>query len=538
MATRRRARRKSILGNLTDVERRLRYLEKRPAPSRLSNKVVGVDNIKPFAVATDAIQPQAIVTEKIASLAVETEQIDNQAVTNAKLAENAVQSLQIAPNAVGTSEIANGAVTTDKIEGGAVTNAKLASLSVAEGNLQQNSVSTDKIVNGDVTDIKIDTVSATKVTGQIVDSQIASGVDGSKITNNTISNDKLVNDTITGAKIATGAIGNQELGIDAVLETRIIDGAVTTNKIRASSVTETKMAANSVRGNLHIIAGTVLAAQLGTGSVTNEKIGALSITSGKIADLAVTNAKINNLAVTTGKIADLAVTGEKIGNAEVTFPKIASTAYGQLVNAGLLPQTPLSKTVISGSQPAAGLVRLNIAVGLGANEVAAGNHTHSGGGTVGAHTHPATINLGSIFVTSTGQQINQQTPISVTNHQHPYTRVIGVTVNQNTSTIRFKKEIEDYKVENINKLLNLKLKKFKYKRELKHLHPNREWMYGYMAEDLIENGVEEVIGYDSKGLPESVNYGLLSVFVLELVKKQQNEIDSLKEEIQRLKEKI
>jgi hypothetical protein len=61
-------------------------------------------------------------------------------------------------------------------------------------------------------------------------------------------------------------------------------------------------------------------------------------------------------------------------------------------------------------------------------------------------------------------------------------------------------------------------------------------MYGYMAEDLIENDFEEVIGYDKDGLPDTVNYGLISIFVLELVKKHQNEIDSLKEEIQRLKE--
>jgi hypothetical protein len=49
--------------------------------------------------------------------------------------------------------------------------------------------------------------------------------------------------------------------------------------------------------------------------------------------------------------------------------------------------------------------------------------------------------------------------------------------------------------------------------------------------------VEEIVGYDEKGEVDSINYGLLSVFVLELVKKQQSEIDLLSEEIKRLKEK-
>jgi hypothetical protein len=63
-------------------------------------------------------------------------------------------------------------------------------------------------------------------------------------------------------------------------------------------------------------------------------------------------------------------------------------------------------------------------------------------------------------------------------------------------------------------------------------------MHGYIAEEVLELGFEELLGYDEKGEPASLNYGLLSTLILELVKVQQTEIDSLKEEIQRLKEKI
>ena len=61
-------------------------------------------------------------------------------------------------------------------------------------------------------------------------------------------------------------------------------------------------------------------------------------------------------------------------------------------------------------------------------------------------------------------------------------------------------------------------------------------MYGYIAEEVLENGIEEIVGYDENREPASLNYGLLSTLVLELVKEQQKEIDSLKEELRQLEE--
>jgi hypothetical protein len=61
-------------------------------------------------------------------------------------------------------------------------------------------------------------------------------------------------------------------------------------------------------------------------------------------------------------------------------------------------------------------------------------------------------------------------------------------------------------------------------------------MYGYIAEEVLENGVEEIVGYDENKDPASLNYGLLSTLVLELVKEQQKEIDLLKEELRQLEE--
>jgi hypothetical protein len=61
-------------------------------------------------------------------------------------------------------------------------------------------------------------------------------------------------------------------------------------------------------------------------------------------------------------------------------------------------------------------------------------------------------------------------------------------------------------------------------------------MYGYIAEEVLETGIEEIVGYDENKEPASLNYGLLSTLVLELVKEQQKEIDFLKEELRLLEE--
>jgi len=62
-------------------------------------------------------------------------------------------------------------------------------------------------------------------------------------------------------------------------------------------------------------------------------------------------------------------------------------------------------------------------------------------------------------------------------------------------------------------------------------------MYGYIAEEVLATGIEEIVGYDENKEPNSLNYGLLSTLVLELVKVQQNEIDLIKERIKRQRKK-
>jgi hypothetical protein len=179
----------------------------------------------------------------------------------------------------------------------------------------------------------------------------------------------------------------------------------------------------------------------------------------------------------------------------------------------------------------------NLTLGSGSTQAAAGNHVHGSGGysSVGSagvpsHTHPI-----SFSTTATGGVHAGHSIPNNGGHSHS---VSASGTSGTPSTIKLKKEVTDYSIVDVKNLLNLNLKRYKYKNQARHLQEGREWMYGYIAEEVEELGIQEIVGYDENKEPNAINYGLLSTLVLELVKVQQTEIDSLKEEIQRLKEKI
>jgi hypothetical protein len=375
MATRRRARRVSLKGSILDIQRRLRYVESKPNPFKISDK----------AITRDALQ------------------------------FNAVSSDQIAPNAVGTEEIASDSITNDELANGSVSNSNLQNGSVGTSNIQDGAVTTPKIADSAVTTQKINNLAVT--TSKIGDGQVTTA--------------KIGNDQITSDKVATGQIGGR-----------------------------------GGTGKIHIRAGSI-----NTGDIADSAIGPA-----KLASNAVTTVKISDGNVTAAKLASNAVTTVKISDGNVTFAKIASGA-----------------------------------IGTGSSQVSRGNHGHTG-----------SLGFSNQLTGSAGGAT----------HRHGYTSATSVSI---TSTKKLKKDIQDYTFD-INKILKVQLKKFKYLNQAKNKRLNREWEYGYIAEEIQELGLEEILGYDSNGEPDSINYPILSVFAIELLKQQQKQINFLSKEIEKLKE--
>ena len=490
MATRRRVRRKSISGNLTDIQKRIRYLETRPAAGQLASKAVATRNLALRAVEEDTVADNAIVRRAIAASAVGTAEIEQDSITNALIATNAVNADSIAAGAVGTPEIAIDAVTNDKIATDAVNTDSIAPSAVTNTELA-----------GGITDDKISGMSASKLIGLVQDGQI-SGLSASKVSG-TLTTANIPN--LDANKITSGIFDLAR--IPSITADRVPE-------LDASKITTGVFATARIPD---LNASKITTGTLATARIPN--LDADKFTSG-IVDLA----RLPQLP--SSKIGTGAISNTKIAADTITSDKIASSAFATIVSSGLTASSPLSK---SGS-----LVSVN--VGSGATQVAGGNHVHGQGGYsnagstgVGSHTHPLSVSGTASGGTHGGHGTG--------NGSHDHSITLAGNTQSNSSTLKLKKEISDYGIDP-KKLLNLQLKRYKYKNQVRYLQDdlNREWMYGYIAEEVLENGVEEIVGYDENKEPASLHYGLLSTLVLELVKEQQKEIDLLKEELRQLEE--
>ena len=504
MATRRRVRRKSISGNITDVQKRIRYLETRPSATRLASKAVATRNLALRAVEEDIVADNAIVRRAIAASAVGTAEIEQDSITNDLIATNAVNADSIAPGAVGTGEIAIDAVTNDKIATDAVNSDSIAPGAVGNTELA-----------GNITDDKIAGMSASKLIGQVQDSQINS-LSASKVTG-TLATSNIPN--LDASKITSGIFDLAR--IPAITADRVPE--LDASKVTTGAFDITRIPSLSAA---KIDSGVFNAARI-------PNLDASKFNSG-IVDLA----RLPQLP--SEKIASDAITSSKIRDGAVTAPKIPIASFVSRLSDTVRATDPISVFTTGAPSPVGGatIFQVRVSVGSGSTQVAAGNHVHGQGGYsnagstgVGSHTHPFSVSGNTSGGTHPGHGAGA-------NGAHDHSIGISGTTQSNTSTLKLKKEISDYQIDNVKNLLNLQLKRYKYKNQVRYLQDNlnREWMYGYIAEEVLENGIEEIVGYDENKEPTSLNYGLLSTLVLELVKEQQKEIDLLKEELRQLEE--
>ena len=102
----------------------------------------------------------------------------------------------------------------------------------------------------------------------------------SDLSNQIITNAKLVDDAVTAAKIATAAITTTKIADDAITTPKLVANAITADKITAGAIIADKIATNAITAT-KILAGTIDVTKLsaGTISVNNLESGTLSATS-------------------------------------------------------------------------------------------------------------------------------------------------------------------------------------------------------------------------------------------------------------------
>lgn len=87
------------------------------------------------------------------------------------------------------------------------------------------------------------------------------------------------------------------------------------------------------------------------------------------------------------------------------------------------------------------------------------------------------------------------------------------------SSLRYKHDVQDFS-DDFSKILQVQPKSFVYN--------NGGPDIGYIAEDLDAVGLTNLVNYDKEGRPDSIKYDKIPLYLLEVIKQQQVDIDSLK----------
>lgn len=361
---------------------------------------------------------------------------------------------------------------------------------------------------------------------------------------NAVTSTAIAPGSVGSAAIAESSITSPLLATNAVTGTKILDGAITDGKINSSGISGNKITSGTVDANY---IGNLPASKITSGTIDAARLPAVTSDWADITNKPTefTPADHDAAKVTSGTF-DTAripsITGSMMTNNTITATQMgAASVYGTLNAAG-------NTSRIEGNSIGQGDIGPNSIGNSELQDAAVGSANVSTAGKYGIVND--IINAGSGITKTTtvnaavGISVNfgtTSTEVPTGNHTHTVSNVANGTLTRTTSipsTLRIKKDIESYSPTNIKNLLNLEPKTYRYKRSERGFHQtlNKDLMHGYIVEELIDLGFTEPVGYNDEGNPASLDYGLMSMLVLELVKVQQAEIDQLKEEIQSLKD--
>ncbi len=391
--------------------------------------------------------------------------------SRSRIAAYAIRRTNVQPRAISTDQMDFQSVTTDIIDDDAVTNDKMAVNSVGSAQIQEGAITNPGLDGGSVDSRVLDD-----------DSVLAR-----HIKNGEVKEDELATDAVTRGKIKDGEVIESKLATDAVTRGKIKDLEVIEGKLAQNAVTRDKIK------DLEVIEG-----KLAQNAVTRDKIKDGEVIQGKLGQGAVRRDNIDTRAVTNIKIED-----GTIARGKLAFNTVTNVRAGDGLEGGGEVREPQLK--VDSSVSRVGHAHGQYSLTSHTHSYASVNHTHSGnttgtiGGAVPGHTHTIS-GLG------------------------------------NVSSRTLKKDIEDYSIDP-RKVLKLNLKKFRYLNHARKYQKNlgnRDWNYGYIAEEVLDSGLEELLIYDDQGKPFGLNYGLVGVLSLELVRSLYEKVETLEQRVLKL----
>ena len=508
----------------------------------------------------------AVTEAKIATSAITETKISNDAVTSQKIIANAITADKIVSGAIIADKIATNAITAGKILAGEIDVTKLSAGTISVNNLESGTLSATSFIragtagssrieissaavpassilaglyiyNGSTAVLQAPLGGGLTITGSLTATQISTSSGNFSVNSSGILS--ATNAIIDGNIIADGGtIGGITIAADAI-QNGATSGASTfrldsSGVIRAGSSSGNAVIISPTLGIYHstnggstasgrftlglassTIAGwTIGTSTLSSGNLTLNSNGTITTTSLTISDTGAITTTSGNFGVTSGGI--LSATGAIISGSLTT----TGTAGGYANN---------TLTIAGGKLSADKVIYLETDLLTGVIDVIASRvylqaPTEITGGLLasGSVTFGVTGSLFEFLSTSGNLRVAQ----TYNNDMGGTTRAMRVsttgTYGYVSSTRRRKEQIDNYSI-NSEGLLNLPVRKFKYINDETDVQ-----QYGFIAEEAQDLGLDELIQYDSTGVPDYFAYETLPIFLLQLIQEQDSSIKALK----------
>jgi hypothetical protein len=344
--------------------------------------------------------------------------------------------------------------------------------------------------------------------------------------------------TVTAGALASGAISTSNMfAANVVVQSAIAANAIGANQIAAGSIVAGKLAANS------IAAGNIQALAINAGHIASNTITADQINAGSVAAVTVTASTVTGTVMSGSKTIELYDPAVSY-NAKIGYQAVGSyqdVSYGLYNGSSIIGWFGLwgAGSVEIGTNFTENYIdmfsdnTMNIystgagGVNIGGNMSVNGTRFYSYGRIVGySGSDTAAVIIYDGYGGTEVFRVNTLNKRITVTGDIQYTGTIT-----DISSERFKTNIKPY---NTNySILDIPLVNYQY--DFAKIDPARrdigEVMLGTIAERAVEVGAGDIVSYDKDGLPHGVDYTLIGLMLVPIVKE-------LKEEIQILKDRI